>query len=146
MEATRSGPRASSSRRKAWIRVRSTSPSVPGTLPPSASATGTASDLLVEVLFLFVGADVLLLEVRADHLVVGDVGDRFGLVDVHHLGGLDLALALRGAGRGGLSVARVLLVGSALGTDRLGLAQVVELRPAAIAVVFVSQLDLRHAD
>src|SRR3954449_10676543 len=160
----RKGPREASRRRRAQASVCSTwlgSPAAfpgrfPGTLPPRASATsigwrpgGPGSILVVEVLCFLFGIEVGLRELGLDHLVVGDLHGldrRLLLLEVDGLGGLRLAPAARRlAGGPRLRGDGVLLIGAALRADRLGLAEVVELRTAVVAVVFGSQFQLRHA-
>src|SRR5947209_1178348 len=136
-----SGPRVARSRSSAAASVASTSPR----LPPSPRATGTALDLLVvQVLFLFLGVEV---GVQAGPLQVlfRDVLNRDVVFDLQGLRDLRLTLlARRLADRGALVALGVLLVGAALGAERLGLAEIVEPRAAVVALVFRTQVELWH--
>src|SRR5436309_1687322 len=136
----RRGPSAASRRQSARRSVRSTGP----WLAPRERA---ASLLVVEVLLLFGVAEIGALDPVRHDLLVEVLGDRrLGLVDVDRLRQLGrlAALARRLAHRREVGVRRLLLIGSALGTDRLAFAEIVELRPAAEALELRTQLELRH--
>src|ERR1700687_1976678 len=127
-------------------------------LPPSPRATSAAgldgdtgaavgvaepSVFVVDVLGRFL--DLSRLELRGIELVVRGRLDRLFLLDLDRLDDLRLALAARSLGdRRRLRLRGVLLIGSAFRTDRLGLAQVVELGTAIEALALDSHLQLRH--
>src|SRR5690606_519247 len=96
-----------------------------------------------QVLFRLFGLDAL----RRLHLLVGEVvvglSDQllFLVGDAHHLLAL-LALGVERVGRQLLALG-VLLIGAALGADRLRLAEVVELGAAAVTLVLGSQIGHR---
>src|SRR6185436_8628510 len=95
----------------------------------------SGSSLVVEVLLFLFPDDLVVLEVRSDHLVVGDLGDRLLFLDFERLGGLGLAAAPCGGADGWrVGGGGVLLVGSALRAGGLGFAQVVELGSAVETV------------